>query len=469
MMNKIIYIILLISLFNHAAYCQDKVKVIAAVSEDNSGIIVKWYGEFVYFDEAVNLYRAEEGTESWIPVNSSPISKKEAIDPSLIAKVDLFKNLDNIIKGKKSKEIEGFMRLVLVVKSVEYPEFSDYLGIQFIDKNASKGKSYLYKLTFASNEKVLGISEPVSYTQYKPLDPPDSVRFEINKYVPLIGWEPAPNKYFGYAVYRSENGGESVKISPQPIIPSKDERGKYAMYHFHDDTMQVGRKFIYNVYGLDYFGRESEASRDLVIEILDKTPPPAPYLVKPEVTGKTVQLYWENMNADDLAGFHIYRSNDQYGDYKPVHSGVIPKDIQIYLDTVSQTGVVYYKVASVDEAGNEGISYSVPAEILDVFPPAAPVQVICKADTGKIHLSWKANTETDLMGYYIFRTIDRGVDSRYMLLNANPVLENQYTDILPKEAKNKFFYKIVAVDTSYNRSQMSRFAQATMPDVMPPK
>ena len=55
-----------------------------------------------------------------------------------------------------------------------------------------------------------------------------------------------------------------------------------------------------------------------------------------------------------------------------------------------------------------------------------------------------------------------------MLLNASPFIETIYIDSLPLSAKNKFHYRVAALDSSYNRSEYSDFAAETMPDIVPP-
>ena len=110
-----------------------------------------------------------------------------------------------------------------------------------------------------------------------------------------------------------------------------------------------------------------------------------------------------------------------------------------------------------------------PVEITDVFPPETPKNIICTADTGIIKIFWKPNEESDLMGYYVYRTISKTDNNKYVLINSDPITENKFNDTLPTVARNKFYYKIVAVDTSYNKSDYSDFAVIGMPDVTPPK
>lgn len=72
------------------------------------------------------------------------------------------------------------------------------------------------------------------------------------------------------------------------------------------------------------------------------------------------------------------------------------------------------------------------------------------------------------MGYQIFRTIDKDNKKRYVLLNAHPINDTTYVDTLPISAKNRFHYRVAAIDSAINRSEFSNFAASTMPDVIAP-
>ena len=452
------------------AFTQEKVKVITSIEENNSGIIIKWYAKKVFTNNAVDVYRADANSDNWTKINQNPINKKDGDIPAdLRKKDDALRAINGSLTGADANSLNGFLVLTVMIKSIEFPEFADYLGIQYIDKTAQKGKSYKYKIT-DTNGKTMGISEPITFTNFEKEDAPANTKVEIVDYIPHFSWQVDNNKFFGYNIYRSKTkNGDKHKINKDPIVPMKNKKGKYPDFLFKDDTMQIGDVYYYNIVGLDYFGKETKFSKDLVAIIRDKTPPEAPYGIKTYVTGTNVDIFWDCAVVDDLNGFNVYRSKSKNENFVKVNTKLINKNFRDYNDEVEDIGVVYYKVTSVDTAGNEAFSYVSPANITDVFPPETPKNVVCKADTGIIQIAWKANEESDLMGYYVYRTIRKTDDANFSLLNTEPVKTNNYIDTLPKQARNKFYYKIVAVDTSYNRSGYSDFAVIGMPDVTPPK
>lgn len=468
MINKR-YITFILLVFALNLFSQEKVKVITAVTENNNGIIVKWYGKHVFTSNTVNVFRTKTDSENWEIINTTPIKKQIKLPQELLDKDEAFVVVKNSIANSKPEDLNGFMILIVMIKSVEYPEFADYLGIQFLDKTAIKGQSYKYKVVTTEN-KTLGISDIISFENFAPLNAPAFEKLDVKDKIPLISWQPDENKYFGYYIYRTDNNGNILKrISNQPIIVTKDKHGNYPEYNFVDDTMNIGDVYHYQIVGIDYFGRESEKSPKLTAIIKDVTPPLPPSTFKATVKGKHIQLSWQTTNATDLAGYNIYRSTLKDTGYKKINTTLIDKKYQIYNDTSSRVGVLYYKVSTVDTCGNEAFSFVKPAEIRDVFQPATPTKVSCKADTGKIIIQWQPNTESDLQGYLVYRTVDKNEVAKFLLLNKEPVKTTTYIDILPKEAKNNFFYKVVAIDTSSNRSNYSSFAVTTMPDIIPPK
>jgi fibronectin type 3 domain-containing protein len=104
----------------------------------------------------------------------------------------------------------------------------------------------------------------------------------------------------------------------------------------------------------------------------------------------------------------------------------------------------------------------------DVTPPAAPISLGATPGDAKVSLSWAANTESDLAGYNVYRSITSG--SSYSKVNSALVTTASYTDSTVTNG-TKYFYVVRAVDTSTNSSGNSNEASATptaAPDTTPP-
>lgn len=468
MLLRKIYILTILSLFFGAAYAGNA-KVLVT-NDRNNTIIVKWYTETVYTDDPVNVYRQEKGKTTWTKLNHQPVRRKDHISQELKEKDPAFDILEDHILNTSASESDGITRLIIMIKSVEYPGFSDFLGIRYVDEDIAAGMEYRYKITGLknNNEQELGISDWIEAGPFIPQKAPEAFSAIQNNYSVDLRWQHVQDRFMGVYIYRSSGKGKKESLTSVPIIVSTDEKGNYPDVFFRDDSLEVGTSYTYQIEGIDYFGRRSELSNEFRITIKDITPPPAPGNIVTEISGTRVRLYWEIENNPDLAGFHVYRT--EYGDTVPerLNSDIIYKDYQTYSDSVTRTGLYYYKVSSVDNSGNEAFSHEYPVEIKDIFPPSKPRLLNAYPDSGKIVLSWQKNSEPDVLGYLIYRTIDSDRKS-YILVNSTPVVENRFTDYLPAEAKNRFLYRIVAVDSAYNRSEYSDFAITRLPDVIPPQ
>ncbi|MDR3350530.1 MAG: hypothetical protein LBN98_02625 [Prevotellaceae bacterium] len=170
-----------------------------------------------------------------------------------------------------------------------------------------------------------------------------------------------------------------------------------------------------------------------------------------------------------MKGYAVYRQEGRKGGRIQINEQLLSPGETVYYDTVPGPGAYIYCVAAVDSSGNEGLSRPAVGEVLDIFPPAAPTGLQVVADTGSIRLAWDVNPEADLMGYRVYRTVGANHDDNYVLLNAAAIRETRFTDSLPRNAKNFFFYKIAAIDSSYNMSKYSDAGSARMPDAVAPR
>ncbi|MFO7842817.1 MAG: hypothetical protein R6V16_03325 [Bacteroidales bacterium] len=450
-------------------FAQEDAKVLVSNAQNNH-IIIKWYTENIYTENLVNIYRQEKNDLNWNKINQEPIARKDQLSDKLKEQDPLFNIVENKILGSRAKDLDGITKFVIMIRSVEYPEFSDFLGIQYFDKEIAKGKEYRYKINEIENNKEseLGISEWIVAENYKPVSAPDSLKAIQNDYSAEFTWIPNEDLFMGVYLYRSINNGEKKKLTEVPIIVSADEQGNFPKSFFTDDSLKVGETYAYQITGIDYFGRESNLNPEVEVTIKDISPPPPPSKIVTEVIGKYIRLYWENKNVSDLAGYNIYKNSVKDTIFKRINNTPIGKEYHTFTDSVKDVGVYNYKVSTLDKSGNESFSEIYPAIINDIFPPTKPQFLVASSDTGKITLNWQKNTETDLLGYYVYRTIDS--DSKnYTLLNADPIKENRFVNHLPKQVKNKFLYRVIAIDTSFNKSEYSDFAITRMPDIIPPQ
>ena len=90
----------------------------------------------------------------------------------------------------------------------------------------------------------------------------------------------------------------------------------------------------------------------------------------------------------------------------------------------------------------------------DVFPPKAPAGLVSVPGGGfgeapSIDLSWDANSESDVLGYNVYRKDAGGGD--YIRLNAAPIPASAFRD-MTAEPGHSYLYRVTAVDQQHNES-----------------
>jgi hypothetical protein len=90
---------------------------------------------------------------------------------------------------------------------------------------------------------------------------------------------------------------------------------------------------------------------------------------------------------------------------------------------------------------------------VDTVPPAVPVNLQVSANLqivpATIQVVWDENSEPDLAGYVLQRSLDRG--ATWANLNTSPLLAADYLDVYHSRAD----YRVAAVDLSDNESAYS--------------
>nr|MBA2645451.1 fibronectin type III domain-containing protein [Pyrinomonadaceae bacterium] len=85
---------------------------------------------------------------------------------------------------------------------------------------------------------------------------------------------------------------------------------------------------------------------------VDIQPPAAPVGLTVSLSSIAVNLDWSNNGEGDLAGYNVYRSDSETGDYVKLNPALLT--VSAYNDTTAPGGATsYYRVTAVDASGNE--------------------------------------------------------------------------------------------------------------------
>lgn len=248
----------------------------------------------------------------------------------------------------------------------------------------------------------------------------------------------------------------------------------------YTDTLELGGELARLRYAVRYVnsaGQRAAFSNFFLME-------PAAKVAEPPTIVKTGQEYsetantitWEapRRNTDgstpvNLLGYNVYRTDAA----KP-QAGANPLNAQPvtatkYEDRTFKFGGKYvYFVRSVS-LGTEGRpveslnSNSIQLTPIDTYPPVAPDKPSLGVSPGRIAIFWVANSETDLAGYYLYRSTDPNLPKEKWK-NLTPALYTKTTFADENvEAGKTYYYYLVALDTAGNVSAPSEVVSDTVP------
>lgn len=209
-----------------------------------------------------------------------------------------------------------------------------------------------------------------------------------------------------------------------------------------------------------------------------------------QVTETAVNLTWpaptqtsagEPLTA--ISGYHVYRGEIDPHVPAPTSKDLAttrwisalaflgPSSTNSYSDARFDFGKTYvYAVRSVILVeGNEiesDNSQPVTMTPLDIFPPGAPQGVVAAVLPGTtpstffVDLSWSINTETDLAGYRVYRSVQEGVRGQLITPDLLPIPAIRDGSV---EQGHRYWYTVTAVDRAGNESAPSNPVAVDIP------
>ena len=181
----------------------------------------------------------------------------------------------------------------------------------------------------------------------------------------------------------------------------------------------------------------------------DTTAPATPKGLTATPSQSGIALDWNNNTESDLAGYNVYRSDAAGGTFTKLNS--TPLASSQYDDTKAPASQYsYYRVTAIDTSGNESAPITDSAERpAPDTAPGIPNGFKATASQSGISLAWKANTETDLAGYNVYRS--GAPDGTFVKLNNALLTGTTYNDTKAPAGKVSY-YRLTAVDKAGNES-----------------
>lgn len=238
-------------------------------------------------------------------------------------------------------------------------------------------------------------------------------------------------------------GGDSPRMLHAPA------KGPGPVAHEFPAKDWVGKQITLMVRATGPKGKASDWSNPVTLAVGAPLTTPANLLAVSDPKG--VRLTWSESVGS--GGYRIFRGS---GDAMPQR--LAESDKPEYVDTTVDFGSPYryFVQALAGELRQSEISDIKSVTPTDMFAPAVPMGLMVVAGVNSIELAWQPNTEEDLAGYQVYRSVSGGAAERI----AGPVDAPNFSDRAVEIGK-KYSYTITAIDRTWNESAHSAAVEVT--------
>ncbi len=376
----------------------------------------------------------------------------------------------NPIEGivNKAQEIEQRFSFALMAADLDF-EVARFAGWGYIDNQVKDNEKYLYKIQLLPSEK-LSVKEATTMAtlqDFQPLPPPldFSAFFQDQKVLLAWDYKTFSHLYSYYFLEKADGNTDFKPISEQPVVNMNS--GNTASMVYIDSLAQNDKEYRYRLRGKTIFGSYSPYSETLSGKGI-KAVTQAAQLSAVQPIGETSYRFLWNFpkeNENEITHFALLYSADDKT------YNIVTDKIAITERNITHTAPMpsnYYKIRTYGKDGTWQDSFAMLVQPNDETPPLVVQQLSGTIDSlGVATIRWKANTDADLMGYYVFRGNQKGEEM--MRITGSHITETQILDTVAlKNLNSKVYYYVTAIDFRKNESAPSQILELTKPDKIPP-
>lgn len=390
--------------------------------------------------------------------------------------------MENLLVKKEALSMSYAMAMIACDRNASVAQLS---GLRFVDKTVKAGKKYSYRVLYNGKHTTYKVDTGYVSVTAKPYiqEKPKKSFVEVKDKSLVLRWLSVDGITIYYVDKSSDNGKSYVRETPMGFFTSYDKNVSVKIQAFADTNVKNYSKYLYRVWGATPFGDEQ-----LLVELSgmpkDLTPPAPVFLANPkQIKPKAVLIKWEvNKPSDDLVGFNVLRDTRENGTFKTkLNKTILPITSREFIDTnFSIMKNNFYKIESIDTAGNTSLSFSAYVVIIDSTPTSAPKWVKFSIDSIKgstnalVKLQVRKPKEYDFWGYRLYKS--NAQEHEFSLIketiNQDSVVvykDSIFTDTVTMNSLTKYvYYKISAVDFNQNESKPSSLIAVKRPDIIPP-
>ncbi len=346
-------------------------------------------------------------------------------------------------------------------------------GLRFVDKPVKKKTGYLYKVYFASSNPAFYCDTAYQFVRTDEIEKTPSTPNPqiINGDGEIkLEYKHVARLFSGYYIERADADSEAyIRLNDSPLVDIKPDSSRWKNAYFTDSIANY-RKVKYRMIGITPFGETAIPSNPIEAMARDLTPPVPALITSVVDNGKRLlNVKWILPEiSNDLDKILVSKSSAIDGTYNIISDALSKKD-SVYTDlTTDPYNSNFYKIVTIDTAGNFSLSLPFHGFVTDSFPPAIPEGLSGYADTNAIvHLKWNLGKELDLKGYRVY--FANSPYDEFTNIASYPVIDTVFKDTIELRTLTKhIYYAIAALDNNYNHSQLSPWIRIRRPDVIPP-
>jgi len=363
--------------------------------------------------------------------------------------------------------------------SLASPGWARLRGAAWLDERVEPGVTYRYRVIrveAGGRELDLG-SEEVVAGKPPPLPAPEPApRAEASRV--LVAFDAAA--FTGYEVRRAEApAGPFVSISPLPVAPARWPRRVEVP---DPGALLDGATVYYQVVPRDLLGRVGSPSMPVPLRTDDRTAPKPPTRLTSRGVAGGIQLGWQGSPGDDVAGYHLYRTELQRtpdgerplaGKRLRLTAAPVPAEATTYQDRAAAPGKVFhYEVSAVDRRGNESPPSAPALATPQDFTPPPQVTGLKGAagEDGVVKLSWAPSRAGPPWIYRIYS--GTGAAGPLLLLDsAKPTPgAREVTHLVKLDRRSQAPHRFAVAAVSRTETEGPRSAEVVvrLPDHVPP-
>jgi fibronectin type 3 domain-containing protein len=437
-----------------------------------NSVHIKWFAPALISREGFNIYRKNVKEADFQKINSNPIRFSEQIEAAyqISETATSYHSAYKQVTDRKVLLDVPFLYVNAAILAVKENQFAQVLGIYYIDQNAQRGEQYIYKITelVSGIEVTVGESLPIVVGIFKKQPEPSQFSLVRRKTEVDIKWQVNLESYFTVDIFKYDQRKTSRNKLNDGAIPMsfKEMTGKPEKM-YEDANIDKDSTYHYQLVGIDYFGNETEPTTILTAASKNFDLPLPAYGLRANADNLDIRLSWKIQKSPILEGFNVYRSVYFDSAFVQVNNRPLKTTDTLYRDKVSKPGEYFYRVGALGKDSTLSMSSPAIIDVRDVVPPGIPRGLEAKLDSGVIVLKWDTVSAPDLMGYYVLRA-PLGSD-QFVSLNTVALKSNTYREKLAKNVKTTFQYRVISVDSSFNKSAFAKTVNIRQPDVIPPR